>query len=111
MRLPIPPLQLCDVGHVSKRALHGTFGNVPHGNLTPTGFDSPVTTTSQDSDLRNPGQPRAAKSGAEGSRTDSHEAAIDPALARVVEAWPRLPKPIQMEIQALVANEDTPSGQ
>jgi hypothetical protein len=47
----------------------------------------------------------AAKSGAAGSSTGPHgdaAEAADPALARVVKAWPRLPAEVRAAVLALV---------
>jgi len=70
--------------------------------MTPTGFDAPVTTSGQNTELRNPEQSRAAKSGAARPGTGSHGAAIDRELEGVVEAWPRLPGATRLRILALV---------
>jgi hypothetical protein len=54
-------------------------------------------------DLGNPAAESGAESGAVGQSTDSHGAATDPDLARVLDAWPTLPPHVRAAILALVA--------
>ncbi len=56
----------------------------------------------QGKDFGNSGQAGAAESGAVGPCTGSQGDAGDADLARVVEAWPRLPEGVRRAILALV---------
>lgn len=47
------------------------------------------------------------QSGAESGARNAQEASIDPDLAAVVEAWPRLPEAIQRAMLALVGTESS----
>jgi len=66
--------------------------------LTPTGFELPAATPNQDKELGNPPSHSAAQSGA----VAAGSAPADPDLARVLDAWARLPPHIRAAVLALV---------
>ena len=66
--------------------------------MTPTGFELDSTTPVLGTNLGNPSSPRAANSGA----VSAVSSPIDPDLARVVDAWPGLPKDLKSAILALL---------
>jgi hypothetical protein len=78
--------------------------------MTPTGFDSHVITSGQDSDLRKSCQSGAAISGAEGLCTGAHGDAPVADLARLVEVWPNLPASVRVDILALASSHTATPG-
>jgi hypothetical protein len=66
--------------------------------MTPTGFEHDATSTNNDSKMRNPAIKGAANSGA----VVTGDPPSDPDLARLIEAWPRLPEGGRAAILAMV---------
>jgi hypothetical protein len=66
--------------------------------MTPTGFELEFATTDEDSQIGNPPSAGAAKSGAVWAGFVLSE----PDLAKLVEAWPRLPEYVRGAVLALV---------
>jgi hypothetical protein len=56
------------------------------------------------------GQDGGAESGAARPGTDSHEAATDPDLQRIVSAWPVLPEHVRAAIMALIPPRPGPKN-
>jgi hypothetical protein len=66
--------------------------------MTPTGFELIAASACENSKLGNPPSGSAAKSGAASAKS----APADLDLARVLDAWPRLPPHIRAAVLALV---------
>jgi hypothetical protein len=62
------------------------------------GLEPVDVTHSGNKQLRNPVTPGGAESGAVGAENTS----IDPDLARVIEAWPKLPTAIRSAISVMI---------
>lgn len=66
--------------------------------MGPGGLEPPNVTKRNSNELRDAEDPRGAESGA----VDTEKAPIDPDLARLIDAWPALPKAIRAGVVALV---------